>query len=240
MRLNVVLTPKDVEPYSLTNRAVAVFDVLRATTTIIAALAAGVSEIRIFDSIEAATLAAKGYQSAPILCGERNCLPPAGFDLGNSPGGFDAKLHTGRTVFMCTTNGTRAIIAARSAKFIFAAALVNASAVAKRLVATGLDVTLLCAGTNGEPAPEDQLGAGAVVDAISKLTNFDAENAVTTESLDLFRASKGHLISALANTTGGQNVLAVGLKNDIDFAAQIDSIAVVGLVLDDPLRIVTA
>src|SRR5258707_6334294 len=102
MRLNVVLTPKDVKPDSLTNRAVAVFDVLRATTTITAALAAGVSEIRIFDSIDAAKSTAKVCQPAPILCGERNCLPPPRFHLGNSPVGFQRKLHNGRTVFMCT------------------------------------------------------------------------------------------------------------------------------------------
>ena len=45
---------------------------------------------------------------------------------------------------------------------VFTAALVNASAVASALAKTGRDITLLCAGTNGEPAMEDVLGAGAV------------------------------------------------------------------------------
>jgi 2-phosphosulfolactate phosphatase len=139
---------------------------------------------------------------------------------------------------MSTTNGTRAIIAAQSAKFIFPAALVNASAVAARLLSTGLDITLLCAGTDGQRADEDLLGAGAVIDALSKITDFEADSALVAESAELFQQSRGDLLPVMTRTTGGKNIIAVGLAADIAFAAQLDSLPFVGQVLTDPLRVV--
>jgi 2-phosphosulfolactate phosphatase len=236
-RLNVILTPADLQPERIGDRAVAVFDVLRATTTITAALGAGVSAIRIFDTIEAAATAADGYGGDCILVGERNCLRPPGFDLGNSPGAFKAELHGGRIVFMSTTNGARAIVAAESAALLLAAALVNASATADRLIEAKLDITLLCAGTDGQPAMEDLLGAGAVIDALRTKSNLILENDGARIALNLFQSVRSDLRPAMADTTGGQNILAVGLEADIDFAARLDAIPIVGRVERGPLRV---
>ena len=49
-----VLLPRDLLPVHLTDRSVVVFDVLRATTSITAALAAGVTSIGVFGSISEA------------------------------------------------------------------------------------------------------------------------------------------------------------------------------------------
>ena len=131
MKIDVVLLPRDLRPADLAGRSVVVFDVLRATTSMTAALAAGVSEIRVFGDLTAAKEAAGSFAGPRLLCGEDRCLPPPGFDLGNSPGAFN-RAHAGRPAFMSTTNGTRAILAARGAASIFVGALVNAGAVARR------------------------------------------------------------------------------------------------------------
>lgn len=238
MKVNVLLTPQEVRVDLIRQGAVVVFDVLRATTTMTAALAAGVREIFIFDSLDAARDAARGHGDDRILCGEKACLPPPGFDLGNSPGAFDAKVHGGKTVFMATTNGTRAMVAARSAKLLLAGAIVNASAVANRLIAEGLDVTLLCAGTGGEPAMEDMIGAGAVLTALERQASIVLGSDVVRMAHSLFRDSEQDLKSVLTNCTGGQNVLAVGLERDIAFAARLDVQSVAGRVMDGPLRVV--
>lgn len=237
MRIDVLLTPRDVRPEFLSERSVAVFDVLRATTTMTAALAAGVREIRVFDSLDAAAHAAQTGGNSPLLCGERNCLPPPGFDLGNSPGSFTRALHAGRTVYMATTNGTRAIVAASATRLLLVGAVVNASAVAQQLREEGSDAILLCAGTGGEPALEDLLGAGAVLDALERLSAMELENDIARIALRLFRSNRGNLRSIMAEATGGQNVLAAGLGADIDFAAKMDSINLVGRVHDGPLRV---
>jgi 2-phosphosulfolactate phosphatase len=218
MNLDVAFLPQDLDPATLPRRAVVVFDVLRATTTMTAALAAGVAQIRVFPETASARQAAAAHQSPkPLLCGEQSCLPPEGFNLGNSPGAFGAA-HAGQTLFMSTTNGTRAILAARTAKLLLTGALVNAAAVARVLAGTRLDVTLLCAGTNGQVAMEDVLGAGAVIDALGTVQMSDA----ATISLRLFQSCRGELRRALAGTAGGRNVIAAGLEPDIDFAAGLD------------------
>jgi 2-phosphosulfolactate phosphatase len=139
---------------------------------------------------------------------------------------------------MSTTNGTRAIIAARSAKLLLAGSLVNASAVARALAGAGLDVTLLCAGTNGQLAMEDVIGAGAVADALRKLAKVELESDAARMTLRLFQAARGDLRGALAEAAGGRNVIAAGLEADIDFAARLDVLDVVGRVHDAPLRVV--
>lgn len=240
MLLDVVPLPKDLEPRHLRGRVVVVFDVLRATTTMAAALAAGVKEIRIFGSLaeaRAAAAAHAGGAESRVLCGEEHCLPPAGFDLGNSPGAFTAS-HAGRTAYMSTTNGTRAIVAAREADVILTGAVVNAHAVARALAEVGRDVTLLCAGTNGNIAMEDLLGAGAVMDALTRVgAKVTPGSDVTLIVQRLFNATRHDLRAALAQSLGGRNVIAAGLLGDVDFAARCDVLDVVGDVHKDPLAV---
>lgn len=236
MNVDVVALPGELAPKHLDRRTVVVFDVLRATTTMTAALAAGVEQIRIFPDCETARRAAGAVPApAPLLCGEVKCLPPEGFDLGNSPGGLDPTRHVGRTLFMSTTNGTRAIIAARRAPLLLAGALVNAGAVARVLHSAGRDATLLCAGTDGQVAMEDLLGAGAVLDA---LETARLESDLAQVALRLFRASRQDLTEVLSRAKGGQNVIRAGLPDDVSFCAALDRFDVVGRVLDEPLRLV--
>jgi 2-phosphosulfolactate phosphatase len=236
MRIDAVVSPAGLEQSDLALRDVVVFDVLRATTTMAAALAAGVKEIRIFPEIDETRTAAGGFDGPRLLCGERQCLPPPGFDLGNSPGAFSAS-HAGRTLFMCTTNGTRAIIAAQRAGGAFIGALVNAGAVAERLAKRNRDVTLLCAGTDNKPALEDLLGAGAVLDALSKQIDLEIHGDVARIARRLFQSARHDLRSALRESQGGRNLIAVELEADIDFCARLDCFDVVGEVARDPPRV---
>ena len=233
LEVSVVLLPGHLEPADLDGRAVVVFDVLRATTSMTAALAAGVQEIRVFPDLEYARRAAQHHTAGPrILSGEENCLAPPGFDLGNSPGAFNSREHRGRVIFMSTTNGTRAIIAATGAAAIFVGALVNARAVADALLETGRGVTLLCAGTNGQVAMEDLLGAGAVLDAMTEAepSRVRPSGDVAHVAQRLFRSARSDLRAALAQSQGGRNVIEAGLPQDVDFAARLDALDVVGSV----------
>jgi 2-phosphosulfolactate phosphatase len=241
MKADVVMLPDWLRPGHCTDRSVVVFDVLRATTTMSAALSAGVSEIQIFPDIQsvAAAKCSAGLGLA-LTCGEVKCLRPEGFDLGNSPGVFNTNDHTGRVLLMSTTNGTRAIIAARSARKLYVGALVNATAVARELAKDGHDVTLLCAGTQGQLSIEDVLGAGAVLDALGRLSEVECESDAARVAVELFRGHRGNLRAVLADGQGGRNIRNAKLEEDIDFAAKLDSRDAVGRVLDGPLRVVLA
>lgn len=234
MNVEVVLLPRDLRPDHLSGRAVVVFDVLRATTTMVAALSAGVSKIRIFGELEEAKAAARACAAPHLLCGERRAVKPPGFDLGNSPGAFKSDLHRGRILFMSTTNGTRAILAAGGIEAIFIAALVNADAAAEALSHTALDVTLLCAGTEGYVSSEDVLGAGAVIEALQVRTDVELASDVAWMARQLFVAQRDDLKAALLASRGGRNVVRAGLSEDIAFASKLNSIPVVGVVTGRP------
>jgi 2-phosphosulfolactate phosphatase len=231
MNIDVVLLPRDLRPEHLAGKAVVVFDVLRATTTMTAALSAGVKEIRIFGDLESALSAGHAFLGPHLLCGERNAVKPPGFDLGNSPGAFQRDVHKDLTLFMTTTNGTKAILAAAGASILFTGALVNAEAVAAALVKTNLNATLLCSGTEGFACTEDTLGAGAVIDALqSRDVNISLASDVAWMALHLFRAERETLYEALFDSRGGHNIRRAGLDPDIPFCAALNSLDVVGVV----------
>jgi 2-phosphosulfolactate phosphatase len=235
----VVLLPRDLKSADIAGRTVVVFDVLRATTTMTAALAAGVSNICIFDNLDAARQAAGAHSGRRILCGEINCLRPEGFDLGNSPGQWNAAEHGGCQVFMSTTNGTRAIVAAASLApaHMLAGAIVNASAVAAAARKLGRNVTLLCAGTNGEVSLEDIFGAGAVLTALMADGRFDAVGDAAQFALRLFSQARSDLPAAMRTGAGGLNLIHAKLEGDIDFCARLDVLDVVGHVSATPLSV---
>jgi 2-phosphosulfolactate phosphatase len=214
--LRVILLPSLLTESDIVDRTVVVFDVLRATTTIANALRAGAKAIRVFDSLDAARAAARVFDGPKLLAGEQECLPPADFDLGNSPGDFTAERCVNRTIFMSTTNGTRALVAARRARTLMTGAIVNARATADALRHIGRPITLLCSGTAGHVALEDLQGCGTVIEELGVhsvlLENDEAQVALHQSMTD---AANDRLFVS----RGGRNVLKANLGDDISFAA---------------------
>jgi 2-phosphosulfolactate phosphatase len=259
MMVNVVMLPAVIEAGELSGHEVVVFDVLRATTSMTAALAAGAAGLWLFSSVDEARAAVRpgspqavrpgspqadqlGLPQAaveadrPLLAGEIRAVRPEGFDLGNSPGEYTAQRVSGRRVFMATTNGTKAILACAAAgsEHVWAGALVNASAVARRVTAAGTPVTLVCSGTYGKVSLEDVLGAGAVMAAMREMAAIEPGNDAAVMALELYEAMRGDLAGALRRGQGGKNVHAAHLDADVEFAARLDSLDVVGLARGTP------
>jgi len=148
-----------------------VIDVLRASTTIITALANGAARVRPMADVAAARASAAALGPGTVLGGERGGVRIDGFDLGNSPAEYARDRVAGRSLVITTTNGTAALAACRAAREIVVGAIVNRSAVVaavRRLAAAAADcdaVHLVCAGTDGAVTAEDVLAAGAILDA---------------------------------------------------------------------------
>lgn len=219
----VVFLPRDLG--DVNGRTVVVFDVLRATTSMAAALDAGVRQIRIFQTKD--ELRAAGRPADVLWCGEDKCLRPTDFDLGNSPGDFNQRDHADKTLFMSTTNGTRAILAAGASSHVFAGALVNAKAVACAVMKIGRPVTLLCAGTDGRVAIEDVAGAAAVLEAMQSIHPVTSIGDATLLAQHLFNRDKTELFFLLGSSQGGQNIYRAGLEKDVKFASRLNAIDIV-------------
>lgn len=184
MRVDVALTPADFPGLALGDRAAIVVDVLRATTTVVAACAAGCARIVPVADREAAIAAAARYPAEEVLlAGERGGRMIAGFHLGNSPLEFVAERVAGRTVIFTTTNGTEAMLHAGRAAAGAAAALVNVAAAAQWAIGQDRDLTVLCAGERGAFSLEDAVCAGLVV----------AQVLAEAASVDLTDAALGAL-----------------------------------------------
>ena len=115
--VHVHLLPELAPPGRLAGGLALVIDVLRATTTIVHALAAGCTAVRPCVHVEEARqLAGEMRAGRVLLAGERGGVPVPGFDLGNSPHEYTAKLCQGKTVVLTTSNGTRALARAAEAQ----------------------------------------------------------------------------------------------------------------------------
>ncbi len=227
-----------------------VIDVLRASTTIITALAHGAAGVRPVLTVDAARTLAAGFGSGSgvLLGGERGGLRIDGFDLGNSPLEYSRARVAGRRIVITTTNGTAALGACTAAAEVLIGAIVNRAAVAARArelaVAHGTsDIHLVCAGTDGQVTEEDLLTAGAILDAASRLSGArgDTLDATAAATLETFRGvlssatgdacsladAASAITAAFATSRGGRNLIDLGMQVDLPAAAAIDSLAVV-------------
>ncbi len=236
--------PTSAAPAELAGTTAVVIDVLRATTTIVHALAAGARSVVPCLTIEDARVVAAGLPPQErVLAGERGGLPIDGFDLGNSPAEFTPQSVAGKDVVLTTTNGTRALLHCRQAARILVGSFANLTALCE--VLSGCDrVDLICAGTDGQATDEDLLFAGAIAErlGISFARNLIAEGCRNGWQ-SVVRNTTGaeltdRIVGVLRSSRGGRNLVALGMDADIELAAQIDRFDLVPRFYPDRGRIV--
>ncbi|HLA84815.1 MAG TPA: 2-phosphosulfolactate phosphatase [Thermoguttaceae bacterium] len=234
--LNVYSLPKLVDEKELRDGTVVVIDVLRASTTIVTALAAGAREVVPCQEIDQARAAAAEFAPDDVLlAGERHALPIDGFDLGNSPDDFTPETVHGCSIVFTTTNGTWALARCRLAQRVLLGSFVNASAVLDRLVGVE-QIHLLCAGTDGQMSYDDVLCAGLLVERLRQRAEIPYKlNAEAITAGETWRHAFAlpitlgaeplrpeRLAAKLRESLGGQNLIDAGLDHDILTAAQLD------------------
>jgi 2-phosphosulfolactate phosphatase len=210
VRVDVVFTPDEAgaAPTGV------VIDVIRATSTICQALAAGYQRAFCAAEVEEAR-ALRDALGEGVLGGERHAVRIQGFDLGNSPREYVEPL--AETLILSTTNGTRAVVAAAArCERVFIASLLNLSAVVEAARVAGEDVVVVCAGVQGTLALDDAFVAGRIVELLDWEQTDAADAAVRLVSTwsgaeEAFRASKS-----------GRNLMenAPELEADIPFCAR--------------------
>jgi len=230
VRLDVYLTADEIAGVAA-GRVVAVIDVLRASTTIAAALDNGARAVIPFaDTDDMVTRSKQLERDTLLLTGERKMLPLNGFDLGNSPREFTSDVVAGKTVLISTTNGTRAILAAQGARDIVIAAYVNCTAVTAMLrtaLRGGTDIALVCAGTDGHFALEDAACAGRYVRLVTRRLSGVALNDAA-HACSLLAHNYGDQVGrVLIDSVHGRALADAGFREDLGVCAGIDTHPVV-------------
>jgi 2-phosphosulfolactate phosphatase len=238
VRVSVFFTVAQAEPVLLQEATVVVIDAVRATTSIVEALANGARGIFPTASTEEAVkLAASLGREDTLLCGERKGVKIEGFDLGNSPGEYTAEVVADKRLVMSTTNGTGAFAAAQEAPRLLACAFTNLSAVATALAADANvdDLVVLCAGRQGRFALEDALCAGHLLRKVLDQGGPEADlNDGAWAALSLAGALEPTL-DFLQTTAAGRALEEIDLAGDLVICAELDRHAVVPEMKDQAL-----
>jgi 2-phosphosulfolactate phosphatase len=235
--VRVWLVPEWATPERLAGSVAVVVDVLRATTTIVHALAAGGREVRPCAEIEEARRLAGGMRAGRVLlAGERGGRPLEGFDLGNSPGEFTAARCRGSTIVLTTSNGTRALLRAAAAERVLLAGFVNFSAVCEQLGREARPVHVVCAGDGGEVALEDALLAGALVEFLGEAGPVRLNDGARL-AWDCFAQHGRVHAGALEVCDGGARLRELGYDEDVRAAGRVDRFALVPELRRDPTRV---
>lgn len=236
MRIDVFFGTAGITPADVSGRAVAVIDVLRASTSIAVALDNGARAIVPFEKSDEVIERSKAFEKGDVrLAGERKSLAIPGFDLGNSPQSFTRELVDGKTILMATTNGTGAITATQGARDVIIASYVNFSASVSFLRAAlraGTDVALICAGQDRRFALEDAGCAGRYAHHIAKrlatVTLNDGAQACV-----LIDKKYGENLRKLFDASDHGRVLReAGFADDLEVCAAVDSHAVLAVYQD--------
>jgi 2-phosphosulfolactate phosphatase len=212
VRLDVAFTPAEAGPAHVA----VVVDVMRATSTIAQALAAGYRRVLCCREIDEARALREELGDSAVVGGERNAILVEGFDLGASPREYLEP--RAETAIITTTNGTKSILAAAAtSEVVLLGSLLNLDAVAAEARAPGKDVTVVCAGYQGSFAIDDAYCAGRI---IALLDGARTDAAVAAAALAHFYPSAWEGVNA--RTYGPP-----GLEDDLRWCTQENTLRVV-------------
>jgi 2-phosphosulfolactate phosphatase len=215
---------------------VMVIDVIRATTSIIAAIANGArSVIPVITIREAKRL---HRELSYILAGERKGLKPKGFDLDNSPFSLTVENVAGKNLIMTTTNGTKALVHSKKSKWVMVGAFLNASAVARKSVELAIrnkvGLSFVLAGQDKHFALEDFICAGGIIERLPTDRTMLSDKALG--ALFAFEGAKNRLQESIGKSKHAQDLQRIGFGRDIEFACQIDRYDVVPFYRNGQIR----
>lgn len=236
--LEVLFAPAEFEHLGdrdLSQTTCVVFDILRATSSMIAALANGAMAIVPVAEIDEAL---SEYRKCPdvLLAGERNGVRIRSdltggieFHLGNSPREFIPERVNGKTIVMSTTNGTRALRACQGAQQVLIGTFLGLRALASEtLRRKPQHLLLVCSGTYEEASYEDTLAAGALCDGIWPMYGRGAVADSAAIAREIFRLSQNDLLQAIEHARNGRRLLAhPELAADVPFCLQRDVVSFV-------------
>ncbi len=181
-----------------------IVDVLRASSTIVAALWEGAREvIPVEDAGEALAL---GKKLNAVLVGERNGVKLEGFDHNNSPSEMIPADIKDRTVVLTTSNGVKVMVEGG-----IVGSTLNAGAVAEQVVY--LDRAYLLA-SNPLRSAED-LNAAFIIEIMAQVLGsgrftYEAERYVRDD------VKCQELLEGIKHSPAGEKIARLGHRDDVD------------------------
>jgi 2-phosphosulfolactate phosphatase len=251
MKLDVTFTPAEFDALrtrDLSQTVCVVLDILRATSTMVTALANGASAVIPVATIEEA-VQIRATRPDVLLGGERfgakiSAEASGGtiFDLGNSPREYTRAKVSGRIIVSTTTNGTRALKSCAHAKRVLIGAFLNLRATTDWIESNAPEnLVIIASGTFEEAAYEDALGAGALCDRLWPMYEPGHISDSALLARNIFQLGSADLAIAMRQALNARRLLAQpDLAADVDYCSQVDCFPFVAVLQDGEVRRATA
>lgn len=233
--LYTCLSPALLHLYDVRSSVVVIIDVLRATSTIAAALHNGAECIVPVETV--AECIRLGKEMHAITAGERDGKVAEGLSYGNSPFEYPPDFITGKKLVLTTTNGTKLLhmALAMGAREIITGSFANHAAVCQHLLNKKIPVILACAAWKDKVNFEDTLFAGSVISEIKNDFSIQCDSSKMADSIyedarpDVFEFMKKK------DASHYQRLMGFGLERDIRHCLQKDTAPVLPVYRDGML-----
>lgn len=204
-------------------------DILRATTSIISALANGAKSVIPVSSVEKAMeLKKNGFPVAAERDGEKLSFA----DYGNSAFDFMDGQVRGEKLVFSTTNGTVAIETGKELGDVVIGAFSNLSALAGWISKQENNVVILCSGWNNTFCLEDTIFAGALIEKLLEKREYSIHCDSASAATDLWDMAKNDLLNYVDKAIHRERLRRLGVDDVLEFSFQTDTCAVVPLFRD--------
>jgi len=232
--LEVVFTPEEIKDRRLTDKLVVVIDVLRASSTIVTALANGcIGFIPIFSPEQAEKKAGEFTKEKVLLGGERKGNKIRGFNLGNSPREYEREIVKDRIIIFSTTNGVKTLEMVKGAYQIIIGSFLNLQATSNYCSNFPGDVILVCAGREGCFSLEDSVCAGILVNSLRDIfppNTWEVDSNITAQLL--YEKFGNNILELLQKCYHGRYLESIGLGKDLEFCSQTNIFNIVPVFKD--------
>lgn len=229
-KVHLVLTKESLRPEHHSDASAIVLDIIFATSSITAALEAGVQ--RIYPALnlkEAEAIGSRLTSGNWILAGEANAEPFAGY-RSYDPLALSGPDMAGKDLIYATTNGTVALRRAAFFKKTYAASLRNGLAVVRHVLdhSTSEDIVLICSGSAGHFSLEDFYGGGYLVQCLRQCSPTGLIYSDSAQAAEMaFQNTQPS--SVLIQSRLAQRMLQRGMGSSLDYISQIGCSAVIPL-----------
>ncbi len=231
-RLEVCLSPAIYDKHADDQNIVVIVDILRATSSICAAIYNGVKSIIPVATVEEArTMKQQGY----MVASERDGYVLDFADFGNSPFNFTSKIVAGKEIAYSTTNGTRCIHMATHSKAVVIGSFLNITTLANWLIQQNAPVIIFCASWKDRFCLEDTVFAGALAERLLNTGKFESICDAVTASIDLWNLAKSDLLGYLQKAAQKGRLASKGLDDCIEYCLTEDLCPVIPIFQNEKL-----
>lgn len=231
-RLEVCLSPAIYSKHADDENIVVIVDILRATSSICAAIHNGVKSIIPVATVEEAReMKQRGY----LVASERDGYVLDFADFGNSPFNFTPEIVAGKEIVYSTTNGTRCIHMANHSRAVVIGSFLNISILADWLIQQDAPVLIFCASWKDRFSLEDTVFSGALAERLLDSGKFESICDAVTASIDLWGIAKNDLNAYIQKAAQKGRLASKGLDDCIEFCLTTDQCGVIPYFQDDCL-----